>query len=346
MRPFRYLTDPLFLISCTAYAFNRWFLKEHVSSPFLEGHFNDLLLIPAALPPVLWLQRQLKLRSHDHAPSLAEILVHLAIWSLICEGIGPLLVRHATADWLDVACYLAGGAIAFILWVRMYQPGFDSLASCYDLMEELLAGKRLALCRTAYLGRIPPPEKALILGEGHGRFLDRLLTTYPETRVTCIEQSTQMIGISRKRLESKNLSLSNIRFIHGDARGWQPGANDHYDLIVTHFFLDCFPAHELETLIPKIANCGKPGSRWLLSDFHEPTYGKLRRLRAQSILWLMYRFFRLATAIPARDLTDPLPLLEKSGFKMEERKEFEYGLLYTLLLRQGLGGQAQPSADI
>jgi len=38
------------------------------------SHFNDLLLIPCALPTVLLLQRWCKLRSHDEPPRPGEIL--------------------------------------------------------------------------------------------------------------------------------------------------------------------------------------------------------------------------------------------------------------------------------
>ncbi len=49
MSRFGYLRDPLFLIAVAGYVLNRWLLKPLVPSPFLHGHFNDLLLIPAAL---------------------------------------------------------------------------------------------------------------------------------------------------------------------------------------------------------------------------------------------------------------------------------------------------------
>ena len=55
MPRFRYLGDPLFLTGCAAYAGNRWLIKPVIAWPFLQGHFNDLWLIPCALPPVLWL---------------------------------------------------------------------------------------------------------------------------------------------------------------------------------------------------------------------------------------------------------------------------------------------------
>ena len=116
MNRFGYLRDPMFLAAASAYALNRWLLKRLLPSPFLHGHFNDLLLIPAALPVVMWMQRLAGLREHDLAPSWAEMGLHLAVWSLICEFIGPLWLHHGTADWWDVVAYAVGGIAACFWW--------------------------------------------------------------------------------------------------------------------------------------------------------------------------------------------------------------------------------------
>src|SRR3954469_2013908 len=105
MQRFRYLADPLFLLCCVAYALNRWLVKPHVDSAFLHGYFNDLLLIPCALPPVLWLQRQLGLRQHDQRPQFVETLFHLGVWSVLFELIGPHLIKYATGDPMDAVAY-------------------------------------------------------------------------------------------------------------------------------------------------------------------------------------------------------------------------------------------------
>jgi hypothetical protein len=118
MPRFRYLLDPLFLGGCLAYAVNRWLLKPQVDSPFLQGYFNDLWLIPCALPPVLWLHRRFRLRDHDHMPTRSEIIGHLFFWSLLCEGIGPRFMPGSTGDLLDVAAYAMGALLAGLWWQR------------------------------------------------------------------------------------------------------------------------------------------------------------------------------------------------------------------------------------
>jgi hypothetical protein len=116
MRRFLYWRDPLFLIGCTAYALNRWLLKPHLASRFLHGYFNDLWLIPCALPPLLWLHRRLGLRANDDFPRLSEIALHFAFWSFLFEYLGPKFMPHTVGDPLDVLAYAAGAIVAAIWW--------------------------------------------------------------------------------------------------------------------------------------------------------------------------------------------------------------------------------------
>ncbi|MDB6034493.1 MAG: hypothetical protein JWM16_4831 [Verrucomicrobiales bacterium] len=112
------MRDPLFLGGCALYALNRWVLKPHFHQLFLHSWFNDSLLIPCALPPLLLTHRFLKLRRHDAPPTEGEIAMHLIFWSILFEWWGPHLFKHATGDWLDVAAYWAGGLVAWLWWNR------------------------------------------------------------------------------------------------------------------------------------------------------------------------------------------------------------------------------------
>ncbi len=120
MRRFLYLRDPLFLTGCIAYVINRWLVKPHVHTGFFHSYFNDLWLIPCALPPILWLHRRLGLRPHDTAPQISEIISHLIFWSLLFEWIGPKFVPHTIGDPLDVVAYTAGAAVAGLWWQRNF----------------------------------------------------------------------------------------------------------------------------------------------------------------------------------------------------------------------------------
>ena len=112
------MRDGLFLPACSLYAINRWIVIPHTHSAFLRYHFNDLLLIPCALPVLLLLQRRLRLRLHDQMPTWGEIGLYLLVWSILFEVIGPHLMRRATGDPWDVVAYVVGGLLAGLWWNR------------------------------------------------------------------------------------------------------------------------------------------------------------------------------------------------------------------------------------
>lgn len=118
VKEFRYWRDPLFLIAVGGYALNRWALKPWVDSSFLHGQFNDLLLIPAALPVLLWCQRRIGVRDHDRSPTGMEIALHLGVWSVVCEWVGPVLLGRGTSDPWDVVVYTLGAIGAGCWWNR------------------------------------------------------------------------------------------------------------------------------------------------------------------------------------------------------------------------------------
>lgn len=122
VRRFRYCGEPLFLWACALYALNRWVLKPWFDSAFLRGHFNDILLMPCALPPVLWVQRRLGVRSDDDYPSVREIVFHLVVWSVLFEVVGPRMMK-VTADVLDVIAYATGAAFCAVWWRRPKSSG-------------------------------------------------------------------------------------------------------------------------------------------------------------------------------------------------------------------------------
>jgi hypothetical protein len=118
VKKFGYVRDPLCALACGGYAFNRWLLRPlgWAAGPFMRGHFNDLLLIPAALPLLLWLQRRLGVRATDQPPSWREIGLHFAVWSIAAEMLAPRFMPHATGDWIDVAAYAAGAVVSGCVW--------------------------------------------------------------------------------------------------------------------------------------------------------------------------------------------------------------------------------------
>ena len=241
---------------------------------------------------------------------------------------------HTTGDPLDVVAYTAGAIFAWAWWQlaqRAPAPAptadFDLLAPHYRWMEWLLAGPKLHRCRTAFLPAIPPPRRVLLLGEGNGRFLAELLPLHPGAQFTCLDASAKMLHHARARLTRLGLSHANVRFIHADILHWSPPPGQ-FDLIVTHFFLDCFPDHQLAQILPRITALAAPDARWLLADFRQPDTGPAR-WRAHLIIRSMYLFFQCVTRLPAADLAPVDPLLARHGFALRQRRLHDWGLLHT-----------------
>jgi membrane-associated PAP2 superfamily phosphatase len=116
VKRFGYARDPLCLLACASYGINRWLVPLALKGWFLRGYFSDCLLIPAALPLMLWMQRKLKLRQADQPPQWSEIALHVTVWSIAAEVIGPHFFTRAHGDPWDVAAYAGGALLSGLIW--------------------------------------------------------------------------------------------------------------------------------------------------------------------------------------------------------------------------------------
>lgn len=205
---------------------------------------------------------------------------------------------------------------------------FDRLAPCYDWLEAFTAGGRLQRARTALLEELRGRTRILSAGEGHGRFAAACTQRFPAARLTCVEASPRMLARARTRTPS-----GRINWICADLLAWTPPA-EKFDAIATCFFLDCFPPEELAAVVARLAECAAPDAVWLVVDFAVPEQGAAR-WRARIVHALMYGFFRIMCALPARCLTAPDGLLRAHGFALVGRRESDWGLLRADLWRRG-----------
>ena len=117
-----------------------------------------------------------------------------------------------------------------------------------------------------------------------------------------------------------------------DALAW-PQAQGRFDLLATHYFLDCFRADQLHGLIGRLAAGAAPAATWLLADLRVPACG-WRRWRAQFIIGLLYACFRATTGLTASRLTAPDDSLRAAGFRLVHRREWSLGLVHFALWRR------------
>ncbi len=214
---------------------------------------------------------------------------------------------------------------------------FDGLAPGYRAAEAVLAGGLLQRCRTRFLDRAEGCRRALLLGEGPGRFLEALLHGNPRVQVVCVEQSAAMIGVARRQLARIGVDGGRVRFQQRDVLS---GLDDlrpdgGFDLVATHFFLDCFRPDEVRRVVEGVARVvDEAGCGWLLTDFREPESG-WRRWRARLYLAVMYGVFRRLTRISARRIAPPDACLRAVGFRLAARELASGGLIQSDFWRRG-----------
>lgn len=203
----------------------------------------------------------------------------------------------------------------------------DPIARAYRWCEYAAFGRELERRRTRFLAEAAHAQKALVLGDGDGRFVAQLIVTAPDAQVDLVDSSQAMLDLARGRSNSPR-----VTYRHIDAR-MLVLLPAQFDLVATHFFLDCFDRQDLEALVTKIADAAAPGAIWLVSEFRQPSHG-LRAVWAWLWLRLLYFLFALTTGLKVRDLTNHRPLLEASGFELEKGEEVWFGLLASELWRK------------
>lgn len=202
---------------------------------------------------------------------------------------------------------------------------FDRLAGHYRWMEAVLVGDLLQRARTQWLSAVQNPRRVLLAGEGPGRMLVACAAAWPRSHFTVVDQSSAMLARARQHWSVRTGKLQ-VEFRQADLRARWPEPGD-FDLIITHFFLDCFNPDELTMVIANLAGAATSRAAWLITDFQVPPRG-WRRIRARLILCLAYRFFRLATDISARAITPPDSRLVATGFNLRRRELLNFDLLH------------------
>ena len=201
---------------------------------------------------------------------------------------------------------------------------FDPLARGYRALEVLAFGGDLERARFCLLDRLADRRSILVLGEGDGRALARMVTIAPQARIHCIDSSAEMLNRAKARLAGRP-AQAHVTFEQADALTVEfPPAR--YDAVVTLFFLDCFNADQAAGLVTHVNTSLQPNAVWLFADFVLPA-GGIARLRARMWLGLLYTFFRFATGLRTRELPPSEALIEAAGFRRESVLNFQHGLL-------------------
>jgi hypothetical protein len=206
-------------------------------------------------------------------------------------------------------------------------PNFNGLARPYRWMEYAIFGPWLSQARCAYLPAVSRCRRALVFGDGDGRFCARLLRANPTIRIDAVDASPAMLQALVRRAGPHTGRVSTQL---ADARRWQPvipnGPDPPCDALFTHFFLDCFTTEEVQSLAEGIRNAVSPTAVWVVSEFAVPT-GWYGRFVARPLIWVLYRVFGWLTGLAVRSLPDHHSALRAAGFILHNRRTWLGGLL-------------------
>ena len=207
----------------------------------------------------------------------------------------------------------------------MSQPAnFGRLARLYRWMEYFSFGPYLAECRNARLDEASQCRRALLYGDGDGRFLAKLAARAPEMQVSAIDASAHMLQQAARRLSAG----SHVRLVHADALKCRPEGlpGAPFDLIVSHFFLDCFNEQEIAQLLAEVRGAIADNAMWIVSEFAIPKRSPLRQI-GTLIVRSLYLAFGLLTGLKTRRLPDHGRMMREAGWLLEDRKDLLFGLL-------------------
>jgi SAM-dependent methyltransferase len=213
-------------------------------------------------------------------------------------------------------------------------PNFNLLARPYRWFEYSTFGRALERSRSHFLSRSDHPlldrRSALILGDGDGRFTALLLRTNPQIRVHALDVSPGMLSALQK---STAFASQRVTTAVADLRSWYPSSAERYDLVVTHFFLDCLTTAEAAKLINNIQPALEDNTLWLVSEFAIPptSFGQFV---ARPLVAFLYLAFRLLTGLSTRKLPDYPQALRGARWSLLAEHTRLRGLLVSQIWQQ------------
>ena len=156
-------------------------------------------------------------------------------------------------------------------------------------------------------------SKVMDLGSGHGTFSEKLLVTFPEMSVICLDGSEEMLTLARERLASFGARVSFIQSDFADEK-WVAGLPRELDAVVSARAI-----HNLRKLKPiervhrEIRELLRPGGLFLNIERVNFSTPSLRRYYRELQMRTRGRTAKMDG--PAPSLLQQLRLLKRAGFK-------------------------------
>ena len=188
---------------------------------------------------------------------------------------------------------------------------FDLIAKHYNWMEKIIFRSDLEKVRSMNLALIKNAKAILLLGDGDGRFLEQVSLMGTDAFIVSVDSSAKMIDLSKRKLEKSAL---NVEFNCTKIEDFQPIESFKPDLIIAHFFLDCFTHDEVKLIIDRVSEWAAVNAKFVISDFLLTKNASFNRIYQKMLTKIMIRFFRLFCGISTRFLPNIPKIMTSQGW--------------------------------
>ena len=221
----------------------------------------------------------------------------------------------------------------------------DPIARHYRWLEHAVFGALLERARLYWMGELRQARRVLVLGDGDGRFVAEFAQANRTARIDSLELSQGMLEVAEERLRRSGITSANDGRVSlrradvekDDPPGWG------YDLVVSHFFLDCFDERAIAQIVERLAPHLDADARWLVTDFRIPQ-GLVVAAFSRALVAIMYRFFRFATGLETKRLADFPKVFEEAGFVRCAQARLAGGFVVSEIWRRGGSDGSQETA--
>lgn len=210
------------------------------------------------------------------------------------------------------------------------EAGFDRISSIYDALSWCYGFGAIQRSRRGLLPYIPQAKHLLVLGDGTGLAVSELLESCSPQSIVCVDLSSCMLMRLRQRLTRRcPWAIPRLRLIQGGITAIPDDV--HYDLIVSHYFLDLFDDKSLAELLDRLERCWRPGGSWWVTDFARPSDSWIPTALQQTLLSGLYRFFRSTCGVQGATLPNIERAFHSRGWMTQRRMRSAWGSLESTL---------------
>ena len=201
---------------------------------------------------------------------------------------------------------------------------FDFIARHYNWIEKIIFRSDLEKFRSMNIELIKDAKSILLLGDGDGRFLEQVSKMGTEAQIVSVDSSAKMINLSQIKVKTSHL---NVEFNCSKIENFKPSESFNPDLIIAHFFLDCFTYDEALLILDRITRWAAADAKFIISDFSITKKVSSHRVYQKILTNIMISFFSLFCGISARILLNIPKLMTSSGWNCLSQKRSRHGFI-------------------